>query len=141
MYKNAFEYPIYNIVFTLLYKYLPMFSPFQYCLRWTRHAYMLSDALELNKNEISTNFQEDPLLDLTIHLDDGSVMKLHSVVLAAGSDYFQSLGQVGFLITCDILYILFRFVFLHFYIRLSVLAGSGHNTPTIQYSTSNTQYR
>jgi len=83
-----------------------------YCLRWTRHAYMLSDALELNKNEISTNFQEDPMLDLTIHLDDGSVIKLHSVVLAAGSDYFQSLGQWG----------------------------SGHNTPTIQYSTSNTQY-
>ena len=81
---------------------------FQYCLRWTRHPHMLSDALELNKNEISKlspkvgteehpslNNTPGPLMDLTIYLDDGSLVKLHSVVLAAGSEYFQTLGQVG----------------------------------------------
>ena len=60
---------------------------------------MLSDALELNRNDIATNvdeeYRKDSLKDLTIHLDDGSNIKLHSVVLAAGSDYFQTLGQVG----------------------------------------------
>jgi len=73
-----------------------------YCLRWTRHPHMLADALEINKNEISKVSRKqttengpfsDPLMDLTVHLDDGSHIKLHSVVLAAGSDYFQTLGQ------------------------------------------------
>lgn len=70
-----------------------------YCLRWTRHPHMLSDALEQNKNDIWKNFQEDPpadtLMDLTIHLEDRSNIKLHSVVLAAVSDYFQCLGESG----------------------------------------------
>jgi len=65
-----------------------------YCLRWTRHAFMLSDSLEINKEDISTNVEDDHLMDLTIHLDDGSHVKLHSVVLAACSRYFQELGEL-----------------------------------------------
>ena len=57
---------------------------------------MLSDALEINKDDIATNVQNDNLMDLTIHLDDGSHVKLHSVVLAAASRFFQMLGEVGY---------------------------------------------
>lgn len=64
-----------------------------YCLRWTRHKYMLSDALELNNDEISTNVEDDALMDLTVHLDDGSHVRLHSVVLAASSHFFRGLGE------------------------------------------------
>lgn len=54
---------------------------------------MLSDALEINKDDIASNVQNDNLMDLTIHLDDGSHVKLHSVVLAASSRFFQLLGE------------------------------------------------
>jgi len=122
-----------------------------YCLRWTRHPHMLADALEINKNEISKVSRKqttengpfsDPLMDLTVHLDDGSHIKLHSVVLAAGSDYFQTLGQVGshssFLVSVH------TPIFTYYkspvpVFTLSVLAEAPcNNTPTTIHCTSNT---
>ena len=51
---------------------------------------MLCAALETS-SELSA---EEPFLDLVFHLDDGSVVHLHSLVLAASSQYFSSLGKV-----------------------------------------------
>ena len=51
---------------------------------------MLCAALE-SSSDLSA---EDPFLDLAFHLDDGSVVHLHSLVLAASSQYFNSLGKV-----------------------------------------------
>lgn len=73
---------------------------FQYCLRWTRHPNMLSDALVENERCLHLSEQNRPendsntLLDVVIHLDDGSSLKLHSLVLAASSILFQAIGQV-----------------------------------------------
>ena len=69
----------------VFYNFLP-----QYCLRWTRHPNMLCAALE-SSSDLSA---EEPFLDLVFHLDDGSVVHLHSLVLAASSQYFSSLGKV-----------------------------------------------
>ena len=79
--------------------------PFQYCLRWTRHPDMLSDALSENERSLQLSGQQtrsgndsDSFLDVVIHLDDGSEVKLHSLVLAASSKLFQVIGQVRILI-------------------------------------------
>ena len=79
--------------------------PFQYCLRWTRHPDMLSDALSENERSLQLSGQQtrsgndsDTFLDVVIHLDDGSSVKLHSLVLAASSKLFQVIGQVRILI-------------------------------------------
>ena len=68
---------------------LKLSTPLQYCLRWTRHPNMLCAALE-SSSDLSA---EEPFLDLVFHLEDGSVVHLHSLVLAASSQYFSSLGK------------------------------------------------
>ena len=61
---------------------------------------MLSDALSENERSLQLSEQNraendsDTLLDVVIHLDDGSSLKLHSLVLAASSNLFQAIGQV-----------------------------------------------
>ena len=52
---------------------------------------MLCAALE-SSSDLSA---EEPFLDLVFHLDDSSVVHLHSLVLAASSQYFNSLGKVS----------------------------------------------
>ena len=72
----------------------------QYCLRWTRHPHMLSEALAENERCLQLSEQNrtendsETLLDVVIHLDDASSLKLHSLVLAASSNLFQAIGQV-----------------------------------------------
>ena len=70
---------------------IDLLSSLQYCLRWTRHPNMLCAALE-SSSDLSA---EEPFLDLVFHLEDGSVVHLHSLVLAASSQYFSSLGKVS----------------------------------------------
>ena len=72
------------------FKIIYLIFALQYCLRWTRHPNMLCAALE-SSSDLSA---EEPFLDLVLHLDDGSVVHLHSLVLAASSQYFSSLGKV-----------------------------------------------
>ena len=52
---------------------------------------MLCGALE---GRAGPGEQVDPLCDLTVHLDSGEQLALHSLVLAAASEHFQALGQV-----------------------------------------------
>ena len=53
---------------------------------------MLCSALEESSHLVRTTDQ--PGLDLVVHLDDGGAVHLHSLVLAASSQYFNTLGQV-----------------------------------------------
>ena len=61
---------------------------------------MLSDALSENERSLQLSEHNraendsDTFLDVVIHLDDGSSLKLHSLVLAASSNLFQAIGQV-----------------------------------------------
>ena len=59
---------------------------------------MLSEALLENEREVvlsqKSRQDDESFLDVLIHLDDGSTVKMHSLVLAASSQLFQSIGQV-----------------------------------------------
>ena len=59
---------------------------------------MLSEALLENEREVvlsqTSRHEDESFLDVLIHLDDGSTVKMHSLVLAASSELFQSIGQV-----------------------------------------------
>lgn len=59
---------------------------------------MLSEALIENEQQVSfteKSKDDESFLDVVIHLDDGSLVKIHSIVLAASSELFQTVGQVG----------------------------------------------
>ena len=62
---------------------------------------MLVGALE-EKNDIilgqllqGEHLATDMAADTTVHLQDGSKVRTHSVVLAAGSQYFRDIAQVA----------------------------------------------
>jgi len=67
-----------------------------YCLRWTRHPNMLCSALEESRPEArqKESGPGDPGLDLVLHLDHGEEVHLHSLVLAASSQYFNILAKL-----------------------------------------------
>lgn len=59
---------------------------------------MLSEALIENEQQVSfteKSKDDESFLDVVIHLDDGSLVKIHSIVLAASSELFLTVGQVG----------------------------------------------
>ena len=72
----------------------------QYCLRWTRHPDMLAAALSRSRGAEDGDRREaaetlEPNLDVIIHLDDGNLVRLHSLVLAAASQLFKVIGEVS----------------------------------------------
>ena len=71
----------------------------QYCLRWTRHPDMLAAALSRSRGAEDGDREAaetlEPNLDVIIHLDDGSLVRLHSLVLAAASQLFKVIGEVS----------------------------------------------
>ena len=67
----------------------------QYCLRWTRHPDMLAAALSRSRGAEDGDREAAEMLDVIIHLDDGNLVRLHSLVLAAASQLFKVIGGVS----------------------------------------------